>query len=99
MPELRKDPIVGRWVIIATDRTKRPHDFAARTEPRRGLCPFCPGQESMTPPELLAHRPPDGPGARPNAPGWRARLLPHRFPALRVEGRPQPARRRLRGPP
>ena len=53
MPELRKDPIVGRWVIIATERTKRPHDFGARTEPRRGLCPFCPGQESMTPPELL----------------------------------------------
>src|SRR6476661_416054 len=86
MPELRKDPIVGRWVIIATERTKRPHDFGARTEPRRGLCPFCPGQESMTPPELHALRPADGPGARPNAPGWRLRAFPNKFPALRVEG-------------
>jgi len=86
MPELRKDPIVGRWVIIATDRTKRPHDYGARAEPRRGLCPFCPGQESLTPPELLAHRPADGPGARPNAPGWRLRVFPNKFPALRVEG-------------
>jgi UDPglucose--hexose-1-phosphate uridylyltransferase len=87
MPELRKDPIVGRWVIIATERTKRPLDFgAARPEPRRGLCPFCPGQESMTPPELFAVRPPDGPGARPNAPGWKLRAFPNKFPALRVEG-------------
>ncbi len=86
MPELRRDPIVGRWVIIATERTKRPADFGARTEPRRGLCPFCPGQEAMTPPELLAHRPSDGPGARANAPGWRLRAFPNKFPALRVEG-------------
>jgi UDPglucose--hexose-1-phosphate uridylyltransferase len=86
MPELRKDPIVGRWVIISTERTKRPHDFGARAEPRRGVCPFCPGQESMTPPELLAHRPSDGPGARANAPGWRLRVFPNKFPALRVEG-------------
>jgi UDPglucose--hexose-1-phosphate uridylyltransferase len=86
MPELRKDPIVGRWVIIATERIKRPNDFITHSEPRRGLCPFCPGQESMTPPELLAHRPADGPGARPNAPGWRLRAFPNKFPALRVEG-------------
>jgi UDPglucose--hexose-1-phosphate uridylyltransferase len=86
MPELRKDPIVGRWVIIATERTKRPQDFHARSEVRRGVCPFCPGQESMTPPELLAHRPSDGPGARANAPGWRLRAFPNKFPALRVEG-------------
>jgi UDPglucose--hexose-1-phosphate uridylyltransferase len=86
MPELRKDPIVGRWVIIATERTKRPHDFSARNEPRRGLCPFCPGQESMTPPELYAARPSDGPGARANAPGWKLRGFPNKFPALRVEG-------------
>jgi UDPglucose--hexose-1-phosphate uridylyltransferase len=86
MPELRKDPIVGRWVIIATERTKRPHDFGARAEPRRGLCPFCPGQEGMTPAELFALRPADGPGARANAPGWRLRAFPNKFPALRVEG-------------
>jgi UDPglucose--hexose-1-phosphate uridylyltransferase len=86
MPELRKDPIVGRWVIISTERTKRPQDFAHRSEPRRGLCPFCPGQESLTPHELLARRPHDGPGARPNTPGWSLRVFPNKFPALRVEG-------------
>jgi UDPglucose--hexose-1-phosphate uridylyltransferase len=86
MPELRKDPIVGRWVIIATERTRRPQDFHAVAEPRRGVCPFCPGQEAMTPPELLASRPSDGPGARANAPGWRLRVFPNKFPALRVEG-------------
>jgi len=29
MPELRKDPVVGRWVIISTERARRPSDFAA----------------------------------------------------------------------
>ena len=41
MPELRKDPIIGRWVIIATERAKRPHDFApAHDEPAEEQCPF-----------------------------------------------------------
>jgi UDPglucose--hexose-1-phosphate uridylyltransferase len=86
MPELRKDPITGRWVIIATERTKRPLDFSARPEPRRGTCPFCPGREDLTPPELYAHRPSDGPGARANVAGWQLRVFPNKFPALRVEG-------------
>jgi UDPglucose--hexose-1-phosphate uridylyltransferase len=73
-------------VIIASERTKRPQDYSHVSEPRRGVCPFCPGQESMTPPELLAYRPSDGPGARANAPGWRLRAFPNKFPALRVEG-------------
>src|SRR5262245_61757794 len=49
MPELRKDPIVGRWVIIATDRAKRP--VAPKAEPQpvaSGFCPFCEGQEDKT---------------------------------------------------
>ena len=58
MPELRKDPIVGRWVIIAHERAKRPHDFKSEAtapgEPR--VCPFCEGQEDKTPPEILAYR-------------------------------------------
>ena len=43
MPELRKDPIVGRWVIIAHERAKRPHDFKGEAQaqaPAGGLCPF-----------------------------------------------------------
>jgi UDPglucose--hexose-1-phosphate uridylyltransferase len=58
MPELRKDPIVGRWVIIAHERAKRPHDF--REEPhdhgQSQICPFCEGQEGLTPPEIIAYR-------------------------------------------
>ena len=56
-PELRKDPIVGRWVIIATDRAKRP--VAPRVEPEAPggtLCPFCEGQEDKTPFEIIAYR-------------------------------------------
>src|SRR5262245_17912464 len=85
MPELRKDPITGRWVIIAADRHKRPNDFrierasVARVE----SCPFCPGHESMTPPEVLAFRSGGGP---PNGAGWEVRVVPNKFPALRVGG-------------
>ena len=59
MPELRKDPIVGRWVIIAHERAKRPHDFKGEAQAQTdaaGLCPFCEGQEDKTPPEILAYR-------------------------------------------
>ena len=87
MPELRKDPIVDRWVIIATDRARRPQDYAIDRElPRAGVCPFCPGQEMKTPPELFALRPATGPAARPNTPGWSLRAFPNKFPALKVEG-------------
>ena len=89
MPELRKDPIVGRWVIIATERMRRPHDFKAvehQETPRMGMCPFCPGHEDKTPGELLSYRPADGPASRQNAPGWSLRVFPNKFPALMVEG-------------
>jgi UDPglucose--hexose-1-phosphate uridylyltransferase len=87
MPELRKDPIVGRWVIIATERGRRPRDFQIeRDAPRVGLCPFCPGHEAKTPPEIFAHRPSDGPSAHANAPGWSLRVFPNKFPALMIEG-------------
>ncbi len=87
MPELRKDPIIDRWVIIASDRARRPQDYSVERErPRPGVCPFCPGQEAKTPPEVLAYRPVDGPAARPNAPGWSLRVFPNRYPALKVEG-------------
>ena len=50
MPELRKDPIVGRWVIIATDRAKRPVSPKGEDLPAdSGFCPFCEGQEDKTP--------------------------------------------------
>ena len=84
MPELRKDPIIGRWVIIATERGKRPSDFAAPERPKkRGFCPFCYGNEDKTPGEVLAYRPPD---SSPNSGGWRLRVVPNKFPALMIEG-------------
>lgn len=85
MPELRKDPITGRWVIIAAERAMRPSDFIRQPAVPTGgrFCPFCPGNESKTPPEVLAYRPG---GGRPNEPGWTLRVVPNKFPALRVEG-------------
>jgi UDPglucose--hexose-1-phosphate uridylyltransferase len=84
MPELRKDPIIGRWVIISTDRGRRPSDFGQVPETRKGgFCPFCSGNEDKTPPEILAM---GAGGRRPNTPGWSLRVVPNRFPALRVEG-------------
>src|SRR5882724_9818045 len=89
MPELRKDPVVGRWVIIATERARRPSDFAAEpVRPRASVCAFCEGPESQTPPEILAGRAPD---SRPNGPGWSYRVVPNKFPALRIEGELEPA--------
>jgi UDPglucose--hexose-1-phosphate uridylyltransferase len=84
MGELRKDPITGRWVIIATERKARPHDFVAEPQPIRStFCPFCEGNEGKTPPEIVAVRPN---GSRPNTPGWQVRVVPNKFPALRIEG-------------
>jgi UDPglucose--hexose-1-phosphate uridylyltransferase len=77
MPELRRDPIAGRWVIIATERARRPIDFRPEPATARGRdgCPFCPGSEDLTPPEVLRlgdHRPG----------GWTLRVVPNKFPAL-----------------
>lgn len=84
MPELRKDPIVGRWVIISTDRSKRPTDFVRETvKMKGGFCLFCPGNESKTPSEVLAYRPN---GAGRDAQGWTVRVVPNKFPALGIEG-------------
>ncbi len=82
MPELRKDPVTGRWVIISTDRRKRPNDFRVeRAEIIRGeYCPFCAGHEEMTPPEVLAVR---QNGGGPNSPGWDLRVVPNKFPRSR----------------
>jgi UDPglucose--hexose-1-phosphate uridylyltransferase len=84
LPELRKDPITSSWVIIATDRSRRPSDFARESVVIQGgrFCPLCPGNELKTPPEVLAYRS----GGAPNQPGWTVRVIPNKFPALRVEG-------------
>ncbi|MCM8798589.1 MAG: galactose-1-phosphate uridylyltransferase, partial [Candidatus Omnitrophica bacterium] len=84
MPELRKDPIIGRWVIIATERAKRPHDFSSAQEgPTEGECPFCEGREEKTPPEIFAFRKPN---SQKNKSGWEVRVVPSIAPILRIEG-------------
>ena len=73
-------------MIISTDRSKRPSDFSRE---RAGIksasfCPFCPGNESKTPPEILAYR--TGETARSDSANWNLRVVPNKFPALRIEG-------------
>ena len=84
MPELRKDPIIGRWVIIAVERARRPKGLkSVSTMPEEGECPFCEGHESNTPPEIFSIRKEN---STPNQPGWDVRVVPSKFPFLRIEG-------------
>ncbi len=86
MSELRQDPVTGIWVVIAQERKRRPRFFqrgATRDLTTPKDCPFCPGNEGLTPPEIFAVRPANLPA---NGPGWELRVIPNRFPALRVEG-------------
>lgn len=85
MPELRKDPVIGRWVIIATERSRRPDHFrdSSRVNGEDPVCPFCEGNESQTPPEIYAIR---KDRSQANKPGWELRVIPSIAPFLRVEG-------------
>jgi len=86
MPELRKDPIIGRWVIISTERALRPTDYQIEKEkPTADLskCPFEAGNEKMTPSEIMSYRKPE---SKKDEPGWWIRVVPNKFPALRIEG-------------
>lgn len=90
MPQLRKDPVTHEWVVIATGRGKRPSDFSSANNEDVTLrpqhvekCPFCRGNESQTPPEVLAYR---NPGTKSDAGGWWVRVVSNKFPALAIEG-------------
>jgi UDPglucose--hexose-1-phosphate uridylyltransferase len=79
MPELRRDPVTERWVIISEERRGRPSEYRPTEEfAPLAHCPFCPGQESETPPTLLSTQ---------GATGWQTRVFANRYPALRVEAR------------
>lgn len=81
MASARFDPLAGRWVIVAPGRARRPDTLAPPGRPRPGDdtvppdCPFCPGNEHLTPPEVAR----TGPGG-PGEPGWRTRVVPNRYP-------------------
>ena len=91
MPELRQDPVTRRWVIIATERAKRPTDLRGDGQKTRleclasqkESCPFCEGNEGKTPPEVAAYR---KAGTAANKPGWWVRTVPNRYAALQIEG-------------
>ncbi|MDO8426534.1 MAG: galactose-1-phosphate uridylyltransferase [Deltaproteobacteria bacterium] len=82
MPELRLNLVTREWVIIATERAKRPMDFRNNIErpappPHLSSCPFCPGNEHKTPEEQL-RLPEDG--------GWKIRVVSNKYPALSKTG-------------
>jgi len=85
MPELRKDPILGRWIIISTERAARPTDFVMHTgrSTKKGACPFCRGNEDMTPPQIFSI---SDDSSSSNGDDWQVRVVPNKFPALRIEG-------------
>ncbi len=82
MSMLRQDPLTGRWVIIAAGRSARPNEFPTQTRDRspRTDCPFCPGNENQTTPEVWALG--RATGQAENGPGWQMRAFPNMYPAL-----------------
>ncbi len=85
MSELRYDPVKRSWVIIASERGLRPNHFIKREVlPSPKSCPFCPGFEHHTPPEIMRVADPESPGGK----GWRVRVVPNKFPALTIERSP-----------
>lgn len=84
MSFLRYDVTTNDWVIFAPERARRPHETRAASDcssDPRGLCPFCLGNEQLTGPEIFAFRG----GTASNGPGWSVRVVPNKFPVLRIE--------------
>ncbi len=80
MPTLRQDPTTKEWVIFAMERAKRPHDFVGRGSRHEkkdvtSSCPFCPGHEAATPPEILSI-------LEGRQSSWSVRVVPNKFAAL-----------------
>ena len=82
-PEFRRDPLHNTWVVFAPERQRRPQDFVPAILQSGTLDPFAMGNERLTPHEVFALREPK---TKPNEPGWRVRVVPNRYPAMRIEG-------------
>jgi UDPglucose--hexose-1-phosphate uridylyltransferase len=76
MREIRHHPLLNQWVVVAPDRERRPMEYELQGATSSDSCPFCPGHEGRTPAALWTW-PPTGP--------WQVRIIPNRYPALRVE--------------
>jgi UDPglucose--hexose-1-phosphate uridylyltransferase len=85
-PELRRDPLRDTWTIFSEERRRRPSEYKFQKTTEALFDPFLPGQEKSTPPEIFAFRPAN---TNPNTPGWSVRVVPNRYPALRIEGQPE----------
>src|SRR5580698_2992885 len=86
MPELRQNYFTKEWVIIATERAKRPEEMVKHrpvqsVSSRLETCVFCPGNEAKTPPEIM-RLPANG-----NDP-WQVRVVPNKFAALSPDAQP-----------
>jgi UDPglucose--hexose-1-phosphate uridylyltransferase len=84
MSELRRDPVTNRWVVIATERAKRPVDFkrSFRSTAKESDCPFCPEQEKEPP---LASFTEKGKSKAVDDPNWVVRVVPNLYPALTLK--------------
>ena len=86
MPEFRRDPVIGRWVIIDPSRRFNksvPSGTESYPKDHSG-CPFCPGNEYMTRPEILAYS--KSAGRNSNSKDWTLRVIPNNQPILAIEG-------------
>lgn len=85
MSQLRRDPITGRWIIVNYEKVVEAEEFSFEKAVKNNdvkNCPFCPGNEHLTPPEIVAHRN----TGKANTPGWTIRVVPNKYPALEVKG-------------
>jgi UDPglucose--hexose-1-phosphate uridylyltransferase len=77
MSQLRLNPLTGRWVTVAIERSARPADFTRHRVPVESgptrPCPFCPGNEEATPPASESYGP-EG--------NWLVRVVPNLYPAF-----------------
>lgn len=86
MPELRQNRFTKEWVIIATERARRPEDFISKREAKKvesyvATCPFCPGNEALAPPEVMH--------IDDEASKWSVRVVPNKFAALSRDVQPE----------
>ena len=88
--ELRRDFLLDRWVVIATERARRPTDFAKNRaeQTQTSACPMCPGNDSMTPPAVLLYLKSNGgivkdkDTALLRHKNWLIRCVPNMYPAF-----------------
>jgi len=90
MSQLRRDIVTGEWIILAEERAKRPTNFKKKEATKEipawdQKCPFCPGNEHMTPPEIFVYRDPESALEKKD---WQIRVIPNKFPALKRKGKP-----------